>query len=50
MVEIVRDFKVEVIIDTNKETRMKTFDIIDHESMDDLFEKAKEFAKENLPE
>jgi len=49
MAERVREVKVEVIIDTNKQTHMRTFDIMDHDSLDELFEKAKDFAKEVLP-
>jgi len=49
MPEIVRQFRIEVIIDTTKATHMETFDIMEHESIDDLFERAKEYAKENLP-
>lgn len=48
--EYVREFKVEVIIDTNKATHMEIFDIMEYGSIDELFEKAKEYARENLPE
>ena len=48
MVERVREVKVEVIIDTNKQTHMQTFDIMDYTSLDELFSEAKKFAKEIL--
>lgn len=49
MAEYVREVKVEVIIDTNKTTHMKTFDIMEYDSIDELFKSAKEFIKEILP-
>lgn len=49
MAEILRELRVEVIVDTNKVTHMKTFEIRDFESLDELFKKAKEFTEEVLP-
>jgi hypothetical protein len=49
MAERLRELKIEVIVDTNKTTHMRTFDITDYDSLDELFEKAKEFTKEILP-
>jgi hypothetical protein len=49
MAERVRELKIEVIVDTNKTTHMRTFDIMDYDSLDELFEKAKEYTEEVLP-
>jgi uncharacterized protein (UPF0264 family) len=49
MAERLRELKIEVIVDTNITNHMLTFDIMDYDSLDELFEKAKEFTKEILP-
>jgi hypothetical protein len=46
MAERLRELKIEVIIDTNKITHMRDFDISDYDSLDELFDKAKEFTKD----